>query len=75
MIVVKVSPRRTVYVELTPDTPPNKGGYYGEIYADEDKEFKLDVFTIQGSALRGFDDKRKQAIVMANDKVKRMFAK
>ena len=48
---------------------------YGEIYADENKEFKLDDFTIQGSALRGFDDKRKQAIVMANDKVKRMFAK
>ena len=75
MLVVKVSPRRTVYVELTPDTPPNKGGFYGEVFADENKEFKLDDFTIQGASLRGFDDKRKQAIVMANDKVKRMFAR
>lgn len=75
MLVVKVSPRRTVYVELTEDTFPNKGGYYGEVYADENKEFKLDDFTLQGRDLRGFDNPRKQAIVMANDKVKRMFAK
>ena len=75
LLVVNITPRKKVYVDFTPDTFPNKGGFYCEIYFDSNKEFRYDGFTIQASLLRNAADKEKLAKSIANDKVKNIFAK
>lgn len=73
MLAVQVSPRKKLFVSFCPDTEPNKGGYYCQVYADSDMEFELDNFTISKSELRGATDSLKLAYRIANGRVKAMF--
>lgn len=72
MLAVQVSPRRRVYVSFTDDTHPNKGGYFCQVYQDEDMEFEIDNFVIQSASLKGAEDKLKRAYIIANSTVKSM---
>jgi len=75
LLAVNVTPRKRVYVDFTPDTHPNKGGYFCEVYLDPDKEFKYDEFTIQANLLRNTTEREKLARSVANEKVKSLFGK
>ena len=46
MIETKDKAGHTLYVTTTPDCEDNEGGYYCEVYADEDFITKLDDFCV-----------------------------
>ena len=74
MLRVQVSPRRAVYVSITDDTHPNKGGFYCQVYDDETGKFEIDSFTIDKRAIPNSvtdpNERRKKAMVIANQRVK-----
>ena len=67
------SKKKKVFVSFLPDTEPNKGGYYCQVYADSEMEFELDNFTISRFELRGATDSLKLAYRIATERVKVMF--
>lgn len=71
MLTVQINSKRKVYVELTPDTAPNKGGFFCQLYWDTDKEFHIDDFVIRKEQIAGGGIKT--AMLYANKKVKDMF--
>lgn len=75
MLSVKVNNRKVVYVTFTEDTKPNEGGFYCEIYEDNDCRFKIDAFTIRKEKMRSEDKKerQKEAMIYANKFVKDYF--
>jgi len=73
MLKVQLSPRRKVYVTFCDDTFPNKGGYYCQIYGDENLQWELDNFVIHNNELAGAQDRLKKAYIIANFRVKTMF--
>ena len=73
MLVVQVSPRKKIYVSVEPDNGNNKGGYFCQMYWDEQKEFFIDSFTISRFDIpNGLTEKEKynKAMVLANWKAK-----
>lgn len=71
---VQVSPRKKVFVTFEEDTFPNKGGYFCQTYYDLELEFPTNIsFTIPKRDVCGFEDRLKQAKVLAAEKVKRIF--
>lgn len=46
MIEAKTKQGTTVYVSLCDDVDPNKGGYFCQVYSDEDMQEELDYFCI-----------------------------
>ena len=76
MLAVKITEKRKVYVSFCDDTHPNKGGYYCQVYADENGEFELDNFVIHRNELpicQDANERLKKAYIVANAKVKSMF--
>ena len=47
---------RGLYVSATPDCEPNEGGYYCQVYADEDYGDQIDDFCIHPDELEENDD-------------------
>ena len=73
MLVVNVNKRTTLYVEIIPDTIPNKNGYYCQVYADKEKELFIDDFTLdKGLFYRadGEDANMRKAMRIASIKAK-----
>ena len=77
MLAVQVSPRRKVWVSFCNDTHPNKGGYFCQVYNDPNCEDEVDNFVIHKSqispAITDENERRKKAMVIANQRVKMMF--
>ena len=46
MIRVDITKRRVAYVNAIPDTSPNKGGYYCQVFHDPNGEFEMGSFTL-----------------------------
>ena len=70
---VQVNKRTTLYLTLTEDTKPNKGGYFCQVYADPELKCELESFTIENSVIRGADNPINRAKVVANSRVKAMY--
>ena len=47
---------RGLYVSATPECEPNEGGYYCQVYADEDYGDQIDDFCIHPDELEENDD-------------------
>lgn len=77
MLAVQITPRRKKYVSFTNDTHPNKGGFFCQVYDDENCEFETgDSFVIHNYELRsckGDNEKRLMAMKLANEKVKALY--
>lgn len=76
MLAVQLSPRRKVWVSVEEDTFPNRGGYFCEVFDDPNGESRVDSFTIgkNETPMSVTDvERRKKAMVIANQKVKYMF--
>lgn len=74
MLSVKVNSVRKVYVSFCDDTHPNKGGYFCQVYEDENMEKEIDNFVIHANELRGLTgtEKLHAAYKIANRLVKQM---
>lgn len=75
MLAVQLSPRRKVWVSVKEDTFPNKGGYFCEVFDDPNGESRVDSFTVGKNEIPMSTDgneRRKKAMVIANQKVKYM---
>lgn len=77
MLAVQLSPRRKVWVSVEEDTFPNKGGYFCEVFDDPNGESRVDSFTIGRNeipmSITDANERRKKAMVIANQRVKYMF--
>lgn len=77
MLAVQITPRRKKYVSFTPDTHPNKGGFFCEVYEDEMGEFATgDSFVVHNYEIRSGktdDEKRSLAYKVAINKVKSLY--
>ena len=76
MLAVQLSPRRKVWVSVSEDTFPNRGGYFCEVFDDPNGESRVDSFTIGKNEIPmsvNANERRKKAMVIANQKVKYMF--
>jgi len=77
MLRVQLTPRRALFVSLTDDTFPNKGGYYCQVFEDEDGKCERDTFTISkheiAPSITDNTERRKKAMVIANQRVKQMY--
>lgn len=77
MLAVQITPRRKKYVSFTPDTHPNKGGFYCEVYDDEMGEFPTgDSFVVHNYEVRrGANDNEKRSLAykIATEKVKGLY--
>lgn len=77
MLAVQLSPRRKVWVSVEEDTFPNRGGFFCEVFDDPNGKSLVDSFTIGKNEIPmsitdGYE-RRKKAMVIANQKVKYMF--
>ena len=54
---------QTVYVTCTDDCEPNEGGYYCEVYADEDLMYDLDFFCVHPEDCDCSDDNAVEAYI------------
>lgn len=54
---------RGLYVSATPDCEPNEGGYYCQVYADEDYGDQIDDFCIHPDELEENDDLKRMMIL------------
>lgn len=77
MLRTQVTPKRALYVSLTDDTHPNKGGFYCQVYEDEMGEFECDNFVIHNyeipRIITDANERRRKAMVIANARVKQLF--
>ena len=73
MLVVKITPRKTKYVDIAEDN----GGFYCKIFEDENGTILCDDFYInEGSipkCIKDSAERRKRAIKLANEYVRRNY--
>ena len=78
MLAVQLSPRRKVWVSVSDDTFPNRGGFFCEVFNDPDGESRVDSFTIGKNeipmSVSDANERRKKAMVIANQRTKYLFA-
>ena len=72
MLSVKINDRKKVYVSFCDDNGINKGGYFCQIYEDENLQYEIDNFVIHAEELRGLTgtEKLHAAYKIANTRVK-----
>ena len=71
MLAIQLTSRTVVYLHIEPDTHPNKGGYYCEVYEGNDKSSRmLDQFTIRREQIAGTDNRDNKARKYAFDRVR-----
>jgi len=70
MLKVEITKRRCVYINFTEDTPPNRGGFYCQVYDDPLMNYEIDGFTIHAYELAGADDKKRNAYIIATSRAK-----
>lgn len=72
MLAINITPRRTVFFQMTPDTHPNKNGYYVEVFDGDDASCKMLLnFTIRRESIPGKDNRDNKARIYAIDRIKR----
>lgn len=72
MLRVDITSRRTVFFQMTPDTHPNKGGYYVEVFDGNDTSCRMLLnFTIRRESIAGTDNRDNRARIYAVDRIKR----
>ena len=73
MLVVKITPRRTKYVQVTEDN----GGFYCKVYEDENGTTLCDDFYIDRKqipqSLKEPAERRKKALQLADEYVRRNY--
>lgn len=78
MLAVQLSPRRKVWVSVSEDTFPNRGGFFCEVFNDPNGESRADSFTISKNeipmSITDANERRKKAMVIANQRTKYLFA-
>ena len=78
MLRLPLTTRRVVFVEIQPDNGINKGGFYCQVYEDENGKYEHDGFTISKNeippSVTDTEERRKKAISIAYVKAKRLFA-
>jgi hypothetical protein len=77
MLRVDITKSKSVYVTFCDDTHPNKGGYFCQVYADENCEFEIDNFVIHRNELPNVsgNERLKQAEKIANSRTKFLIRK